>query len=234
MGRQVLSAHRRYVRGGRCRQGKTFRKLAVAPRAFVEGNWASGTKNPAGRDWNTFDQVYPSSHDKLGFADQVGRRNLVQFRIGVEEALTKKWKIKQAVEGYWLATSNDNLYGSSGAIVVGARPGASRHIGNELDLIAEYQLNKGLTFGFGYARLFSGQFLKTTTQGHDYGYAYAFFQYNFSESGFHYPVSSDKSPGPYSNEPEHISTGPWNHFQEWRLIIRASIIPIDRGLAVFR
>jgi Alginate export len=179
--------------------GKTFRKSAAAPRVFIEGNYASGTKNPAGHDWNTFDQVYPSNHDKLGFADQIGRRNLVQFRIGVEEELTKKWKIKQAVEGYWLATSNDNLYASSGAIVLGARPGASRHIGNELDLVAEYQLNKGLTFGFGYARLFAGQFLKTTTQGHDYGYAYAFFQYNFSKSGFHYPVSSDKSPGPYSN-----------------------------------
>ena len=118
--------------------GKTFRKLAAAPRAFVEGNYASGTKNPAGRDWNTFDQVYPSSHDKLGFADQVGRRNLVQFRIGVEEEWTKKWKIKQAVEGYWLATSNDNLYASGGAIAVDARPGASRHIGHERSHGAQY------------------------------------------------------------------------------------------------
>ena len=167
--------------------GKTFRKVAASPRIFLEGNYASGTKNPNGRDWNTFDQIYPSNHDKLGFADLVGRRNLVQFRTGVEEAATRKWKLKQQFESFWLATANDNLYASSGAISVAAHPGAGRHIGNELDLVAEYQLDKGLGFGFGYGRLFAGQFLNTTTPGHDYSYPYAYFEYNFSKSGSHRP-----------------------------------------------
>ena len=165
--------------------GKTFNKVATAPRIFIEGNYASGTKNPAGRDWNTFDQLYPSNHDKYGFADQVGRRNLVQFRAGVEENPAKKWKFKQAFEGYWLATSHDNFYASSGAIAVSAHPGASRHIGNELDLIGEYQVNKGLIFGFGYARLYAGEFLKTTTPGNDYSAPFAYVDYNFSKSGSH-------------------------------------------------
>jgi hypothetical protein len=172
--------------------GKTFTKIAAAPRIYIEGNYASGTKNPAGRDWNTFDQLYPSNHDKYGFTDQVGRRNLVQFRVGVEENVTKKWILKQAFEGFWLATSHDNFYASSGAIAVAAHPGASRHIGNELDLVAEYQFNKGLSFGFGYARLFAGQFLKTTTPGNDYSYPYAYLEYNFSKSGFHFPVTPNK------------------------------------------
>jgi Alginate export len=169
--------------------GKTFPNAAAAPRVFMEGNYASGTKNPAGRDWNTFDQLYPSNHDKFGFADQVGRRNLVQFRVGVQEEPTKNWKLKQTLEGYWLATSHDNFYASSGAIAVPAHPGASPHIGNELDLAAEYQWGEGLSFGFGYARLFAGQFLKSTTPGHDYSYPYAYFEYNFSKSGFHFPIT---------------------------------------------
>jgi hypothetical protein len=172
--------------------GKTFPKIAAAPRIYIEGNYASGTKNPAGRDWNTFDQLYPSNHDKYGFTDQVGRRNLVQFRVGVEENITKKWILKQAFEGFWLATAHDNFYASSGAIAVAAHPGASRHIGNEVDLVAEYQFNKGLSFGFGYARLFAGQFLKTTTPGNDYSYPYAYLEYNFSKSGFHFPVTPNK------------------------------------------
>jgi hypothetical protein len=172
--------------------GKTFPKVAAAPRVFIEGNYASGTKNPKGRDWNTFDQLYPSNHDKFGFTDQVGRRNLVQFRVGVEESVGKKWKFKEAFEGFWLATSNDNFYSSSGAISVPATPGASRHIGNELDLVAEYEWNNGLNFGFGYARLFAGEFLKTTTPGHDYGYPYAYVEYNFSKSGFHFTITPNK------------------------------------------
>lgn len=171
--------------------GKTFRSVTAFPRVFAEGNYASGTKNPGGHTWNTFDQLYPSNHDKFGFADQVGRRNLVQFRVGVEEEPTKKWKLKQAFEGYWLATANDNFYGSSGAIAVPAHPGAGRHIGNEVDLLAEYQMNRGLNFGFGYARLFAGQFLKRNTAGNDYSYPYAYFEYNFSKSGFHFPVKTN-------------------------------------------
>jgi Alginate export len=172
--------------------GKTFRETPLAPRVFLEGNYASGTKNPAGHDWNTFDMLYPSNHDKEGFADQVGRRNLVQFRTGVEEEPTKKWKLKQQFEGFWLATPNDNFYASSGAIAVPSQPGASRHIGNELDLVAEYTLTRGLNFGFGYARLFAGRFLKTTTPGRDYSYPYAYFEYNFSRSGFHFPLTPKK------------------------------------------
>jgi hypothetical protein len=159
---------------------------------LIEGNYASGTRNPSGHQWNTFDQLYPSNHDKYGFADLVGRRNLVQFRVSVEEELIARWKLKQAFEGYWLATTHDNLYSSSGAIAVPAHPGASPHIGNELDLIAEYQWGRGLNFGFGYARLFAGNFLETATPGHDYSYPYAYFQYNFSKSGFHFPVTPNK------------------------------------------
>jgi hypothetical protein len=162
--------------------GKTFVRVAAWPRVFVEGNYASGTRNLAGRRWSTFDQLYPSNHDKYGFTDQVGRRNLVQVRVGVEERPARGWTLKQAFAGFWLATSNDNFYGNSGAIVVAAHPGASRHIGNELDLLAEYQWNRGLSFGFGYARLFAGAFLKTTRPGHDYAYPYAYLQYNFANS----------------------------------------------------
>ena len=119
-------------------------------------------------------------------------RTYIELRVGVEENVGKKWKFKQAFEGYRLATSNDNFYASSGAISVPAHPGASRHIGNELDLVAEYMMNKGLSFGFGYARLFAGQFLKTTTPGHDYSYPYAYVEYNFSKSGFHFPITPNK------------------------------------------
>lgn len=171
--------------------GKTFPK-AAASRIFFEGNYASGTKNPAGRDWNTFNQLYPSNHDKYGFADQFGRQNLVQFRVGIEEDATQRWKLKQQFEGFWPDTPNDNLYNGSGFIAVPAHPGASHHIGNEADFVFEYDWNKGLSFGFGYGVIFAGQFLRTTTPGHDYQYPYAYFQYNFSKSGFSYPINSNK------------------------------------------
>ena len=187
LGRYSIDAWAGYVSFG-----KSFRNAPAAPRAFLEGNYASGTKNPAGREWNTFDQLYPSNHDKYGFADLIGRRNLVQYRAGLEEVPAKKWVFKEQFEGFWLATADDNLYSSGGAIAVAAHPGASRHVGNELDLVAEYILDKGFSVGFGYGRFFVGPFLTTTTAGHDYQYPYAYFQYNFTRSGFHFPIHSNQ------------------------------------------
>ena len=161
---------------------KAFPGVALRPRLFAEVNFASGTKNLSGNRWNTFDQIYPSNHDKYGFADLAGRRNLEQSRAGVEETFTKRWTVRQAFEGLWLFTSGDNFYGSSGAIAVAAHPGPSRHIGNELDLTSAYEIEKGLDCGFGYARLFAGAFLRTASQGRDYNYPYAFVEYKFSKT----------------------------------------------------
>jgi hypothetical protein len=154
--------------------------VTAAPRIFLETNYASGTRNPSGHTWSTFDQLYPSNHDKLGFADQFGRKNIQQVRAGVEETISKKWKLKQAYENFWLATTHDALYANSGAISIPANPTASsRHIGQEVDFVAQYQVNKGITAGFGYAHLFSGRFLKTVSQGKDYGYPFAYLTYDF-------------------------------------------------------
>jgi Alginate export len=160
--------------------GRTFRSVPATPRIFIESNYASGTKDPSGHTWDTFDQIYPSNHDKLDFADQFGRKNIQQARAGVEETIGKKWKLRQTYESLWLATTHDALYASSGAISIPADPKASsRHIGQEVDVSAQYEVAKGVTTGFGYARLFSGRFLKAVSPGKDYGYPFVYLTYGF-------------------------------------------------------
>jgi len=160
--------------------GKTFRNRRASPRLLAAVNYASGTRDPNSGKWGTFDQLYPSSHDKLGLADQVGWRNVEQFRLGVEEKAGKKWKLRQTYEDFWLASMGDGLYNSSGKLVIPASAGAtSRHIGREIDASAEYQPNRAMTFGFGYARLFAGQFLEQTSGGKDYNYPFAYGAYRF-------------------------------------------------------
>jgi hypothetical protein len=160
--------------------GRTFHGVAAAPRVFIESNYASGSNNPGGHTWNTFDQIYPSNHDKLEFADQFGRKNIEQVRAGVEETIGRKWKLRQTYEDLWLATTHDALYASSGAISIAADSNApSRHIGQEVDLTAQYQVNKGITAGFGYGRLFTGRFLKAVSPAKGYSYPFVFLDYRF-------------------------------------------------------
>jgi hypothetical protein len=160
--------------------GYTFSNARSQPRLYMEYNHASGNKNPNGDVWGTHDQIYASAHDKMDFADQFGWKNIEEIRTGASEKLGKKWTFTEIFNDLWLATKNDAVYGSSGAIAIPAHPSAaSRHLGTELDLIAEYKQHRHVTYGFGFAHLFTGQFLNEAAAGKDFNYPFAYMTYVF-------------------------------------------------------
>jgi hypothetical protein len=165
---------------GHWNAGYTFINSPAQPRLFAEYNYASGNKNPNGNTWGTHDEIYPSAHDKIDFADQFGWRNIEDVRAGVDEKVGKKWTLTEMADDFWLATRNDAVYASSGAISIAPHPGAtSSHLGSELDLIAEYKPNRHVSYGSGFCHLFTGQYLKEATRGKGYDYPFAYVTYIF-------------------------------------------------------
>jgi hypothetical protein len=165
---------------GHWNAGYTFKYARTQPRVFAEYNYASGNKNPDSKTWGTHDQIYPSAHDKISFADQFGWRNIEDVRAGVDEKVGKKWTLTEMFDDFWLATKNDAVYASSGAVAIAANPGAtSSHLGTELDLIAEYKQNRHVDYGFGFCHLFTGRYLNDATHGKDYNYPFAYVTYVF-------------------------------------------------------
>jgi hypothetical protein len=175
LGRDTIDAW-----GGHWNLGYTFEDTRGKPRVFTEYNYASGNKNPNGSTWGVHDQIYPSAHDKMDFADQFGWRNIEDLRVGVIEKLGKKWELNQVVDDLWLATKNDAVYSSSGGIAFAADPRAtSRHLGVELELIAQYKQNRHITYGFGVAQLFTGKLLNEVSPGKDHTYPFSYVTYIF-------------------------------------------------------
>jgi hypothetical protein len=151
-------------------------------RPFLEFDYASGTKDPTSTTWGTFDQIYPSSHNKLGFADQVGWRNIEEGRAGISESAGRKWKFTETYQNYWLASARDALYTASGAPVAQSTTGsAGRHVGQEVDGWAEWDWRAALNLGFGYARIFTGAFLNRMTPGKDFSEPFVFMTYRFTQ-----------------------------------------------------
>ena len=146
----------------------------------MEYNYATGNRNPQGNTWTTHDQIYPSAHDKMEFADQFAWRNIEDLRTGVTETISKRWSFTEMVNNLWLATKNDAVYADNGAASVPADPHAtSRHLGTELDLIGHFRQNAHVMYGSGFAHLFTGAFLKQATPGKSYNYPYAYVTYVF-------------------------------------------------------
>jgi hypothetical protein len=151
-----------------------------AVRLTSEYNRASGDDNPADGIRRTFDQLYPTGHDKLGLADQVGWRNIHHLREGVEFTPFKATPITASYHSWWLADRRDGLYAANGNLIARVAAGAaSRHVGQELDVQVSRALTPQLQLAAGYAHLFTAAFLKEATPGAAYSYPYVMATYVF-------------------------------------------------------
>jgi hypothetical protein len=149
-------------------------------RYMAEYNFASGDSSSTDKVRGTFDQLYPSGHDKIELADQVGWRNIEHLRTGPEVPLTPKLKVSFKYSDMWLANSHDALYNASGnPIVTRLNGSAGRWVGQEFDGTAVYALTKVSQIGAGYGYLLPGTFLQTATPGHAYSYPYLFYNTKF-------------------------------------------------------
>jgi len=153
---------------------------STMPHVFAEYNYASGDTDPADGIRGTFDQLYPTAHDKYGLADQVGWRNIRHVRVGFDITPIKATPIAVSYHSYWLAERRDALYAASGAPLARVPGGAeSTRVGQEIDLQVSRPLTAQLALAAGYSHLFTGPFLKQATPGKSYSGPFAMITYVF-------------------------------------------------------
>lgn len=154
--------------------GKSLAKAHVHPRLAFEYNYASGDSNNKDGHRGTFDQLYPTGHDKYGLADQVGWRNIRNARASLEMKPTKKWSMTTRYDAWWLANTHDALYNAASGVVVRVSNGsAGRFVGQEIDAAVAYNLSRQFQFGGGYGHIFPGTFLNHATPGESCNFPYA-------------------------------------------------------------
>jgi len=149
-------------------------------RLIGEFNYASGDANPTDGHRGTFDQLYPTGHDKYGLADQIGWRNIQHLRAGIEITPARGWPITVSHHNWWVVDSHDALYNAGGAAIARVAGGAaSTRVGQEIDVQLTRALIPQIQIAGGYAHLFTGPFLKEATPGQNYSYPYVMVTYVF-------------------------------------------------------
>jgi hypothetical protein len=152
--------------------GFTFVEARRTPRLFAEYNYASGDDNRGDGRRQTFDQLYPTGHDKLGLADQVGWKNIHHARSGIEIRPSARTTASVRYHSWWLSSSADALYDAAGSIVVAGDAARGRHVGQEVDAQATFTAPHKLRLAAGYAHIFPGALLLAATGGHAYSFPY--------------------------------------------------------------
>ena len=139
-----------------------------------EFNFAIGDENPTDGTRGTFDQLYPTPHDKYGLADQVGWRNIHHLRAGFELTPFKALPVVANYHSWWLAEKRDGALRRQrrAARARRRRRRQSRHVGQEIDVQVTRALTPQLQLAAGYAHIFTGAFLKQATPGASYSHPF--------------------------------------------------------------
>jgi len=131
--------------------GYTVAGAWARPRFIAEYNHASGDANPHDGTRGTFDQLYPTNHDKYVLTDQLGWKNMNHLRTGVELRPRPRWLGVVNYSSLWLANPHDGLYNAAGVLVARVPNGsAGRYVGQEVDVEAVYSPSCRLRVGSGY------------------------------------------------------------------------------------
>jgi hypothetical protein len=149
------------------------------PRWFTEYNHATGDRDPNDQKISTFDQLYPTPHDKTGLADQVGWQNIHHLATGIDFTPWRHWILRGSVQDWYLDQARDGIYLTNGTLVFRDPTGRSgRHVGEETDVTAIYTAG-AQSIGLGYGHIFAGDFLRHVSPGHGLNYAYLNVGYRF-------------------------------------------------------
>ncbi len=174
----TLDRVRAYAFHGRL--GYTITKNYWSPKLLAEYNQASGDENPTDGRRGTYDQLFPTNHNKYGLHDVVGFRNIQNLRFGISFQPNKQWKIDADYHSFWLTKKRDGLYNEAGGLISQDKSGLSgKHVAQEADLQLTYNPKEFISFGAAYAHWFPGEFWKTATKAAPGSSAYIYVSYKF-------------------------------------------------------
>lgn len=143
--------------------GYTFSKSPMTPRIKAGFDYASGDRHPRDTRHSTWTQLYSSGHSWFGYADLVGRQNIIDPRLGATLNVTPKFTINFDQHFFFLAEREDALYNTGGIATRRDRTGESgRYVGTESDLVLRYTLDHHSTFEVGYSHFEGGGWMQKT------------------------------------------------------------------------
>ncbi len=129
--------------------GPTLSSLPWSPQITGIFWWGSGDQDPTDGKSRTVNTLFPLGHAYWGQIDNFNGQNLLDYGVHATVNPTKKMSILAGYHWFEKAARQDAIYNIAG-VPFGGVTTTDSDLGNELDLIATYQVNKNLQLQMGY------------------------------------------------------------------------------------
>ncbi len=158
--------------------GYTLKDVGWSPRLLAGFDAGSGDKE-AGGDVQTFNQLYPLGHAYLGFADLVGRQNILAPSVGLALRPRARTMVATRAFWFWRQSDQDAVYNVGGGVLRAGDLGTSKAIASEIDVWLVHQLGRHTTLPGGYSHVFAGDFIRESGSAEDIDFFYVQLRYTF-------------------------------------------------------
>ncbi len=155
--------------------GYTF-DTSWMPRLGVAYNYGSGDDDPADGQIETFQNLFPTNHKFYGQMDVFSWQNMHEIEVSLKAQPVKAVTLKAEFHAFWLASTDDVWYRANGTAAV--RPlgvlarNADSYAGSEVDVLAQWNVNKHLAVEVGFSHFFAGDYLSDTGASDDANFGY--------------------------------------------------------------
>ncbi len=160
---------------------KSIDALVWKPKLAFSYDQASGNKKSRSDRTNTFIPLYQSTHAPYGLMDFFRWENMRNPEFSVTFYPTDKFRFQPQVDFFWLDSTNDSWYNSSGTALRNKRATGkcSHYVGSEASIRFYYDFTKNIKLEMGYAHFFPGEYVKNTGTSNSADWAYTQFSFKY-------------------------------------------------------
>jgi hypothetical protein len=158
--------------------GFTFDEVSWKPRVGLKADITSGDRNPGDGNLETFNPLFPKGA-YFSETSLVGPANHIDLHPSIEVHPSKTLKLSLDWDVFWRESKKDGIYGNAVNLVRSGAGSDASYVGNQLQCLVEWEMNRHLTLNGAYAHFFAGRFLKETRPGEDVDYASAWITFKF-------------------------------------------------------
>ncbi len=133
--------------------GRKLKNMSWNPQLWFYYDYASGDQPGTINRFEGFNQLFPLAHKYLGFIDAVARQNISAPNVQLVMNPTKKLKLLFWYHNFSAVQANQII---PGVAVPSAQQAGSEDFGNELDFIANLNINPRNSLLVGYSHLWRG------------------------------------------------------------------------------
>lgn len=164
--------------------GRRFSRWFAKPELWFFFDYASGSRDPNGGSYATFNQLFPLGHKYFGYMDIVGRQNILDPNVILKFYPDKRINALLWYHHFNLASARDSLYNAAGAAIRSDPTGrAGTYVGDELDIVINLIINPHSDLQIGASHFWAGPFVERTAntpaQARDGSFFYTQFVFRF-------------------------------------------------------